>query len=71
MKPSTPARATDALRMEKEQKRKEQGVGPQPGYPGPFGRLLRPTWIIRWAYSKPPKGKFIYIYIYIIIIIMV
>ena len=26
-------------------------------YPGPFGRLLQPTWIIRWAYSETPPSK--------------
>ena len=57
---STPAWVTDALRGEKEQRRK-QGVGPQPGYPWTFGRLLRPVWIIWWSYSETlptNRGKY-------------
>ena len=48
-KSCTPARATDALRREKEQKgkqrknKKKQGAGPQIGYSGPFGCLLPPA----------------------------
>ena len=38
----------DELMGEDEQK-KQGGSGPQPSYPGPFGRLLRPAWIMRWA----------------------
>ena len=48
--------ATDALignEEQNEKQKKETGSGLQPIYPGPFGRLLRPSWIIRRAYSKP------------------
>ena len=54
-KPPTPTQAIDALIGDEEQngkqkkvkKRKKQGTGPQPSYPGPFGRLLRRAGIIR------------------------
>ena len=48
MKYPTPSQAIDALIGEEEQngkqkraKRKKQGAGPQPSYPGPFIHLLR------------------------------
>ena len=62
VKPSTPTQASDA-RMEEEEKNRKQkeehkkkktGSGPPIKLPGPFGRLLRPAWIIRWAYSETP-----------------
>ena len=64
VKPSTKFQATDAHIGDEEQngkkkknKRKKHGAGPQPGYPRAFGRLLRPAWIIWWAYSEtPPPG---------------
>ena len=58
VKDPTPSRAVDELIEEEEQKgkqkitkRKSQGAGPKPRYPGPFGHLLCPVWIRRWAYS--------------------
>ena len=55
VKPPIPIRAIDALIEDEEQnakqkkrtKRKKQGTGPQPSYPGSSGRLLRPAVIIR------------------------
>ena len=44
-------------------KRKKRGADPQPGYPGLFRRLLRPAWIIRFAYSEtPPPTRGIIVY---------
>ena len=40
----------DALIGDEEQAgkmKRKQRMGTQPCYPGPFGRLLRPTWIIQ------------------------
>ena len=34
-------------RKQKEEQKKETGSGPPTQLPGPFGRLLRPAWIIR------------------------
>ena len=51
----TPIRKIDALIGFEEQNRKqmkEKRARPQTSYPGPFGRLLRPAWIIRWAYFE-------------------
>ena len=54
-KPSTPFQATDAQigdeqqnGKQKKNKREKQKAGPQPDYPGPFGRPFRPSWIILW-----------------------
>ena len=54
VKHPTPSRAIDALTGEEEQngkqkrtKRKKQGAGPQPSYPGPFSRLLLRAGIVR------------------------
>ena len=54
MKHPTLSRSTDALIGDEDQngnqkrtKRKKQGAGPQPSYPGPFSRLLRRAEIIR------------------------
>ena len=61
-KPCTPTPAIDALIGDEEQKekrreqRKKQGVGTQPSYPGPFGRLLRTAGIMRCVYSCNPHG---------------
>ena len=62
MKPSIPSQASDALIWDEElnekqkiAKRKKRGEGPQPGYLGPCGRLLRPAWIMRWACSETPS----------------
>ena len=47
-KPPTPSRAIDALKVDEEQNEKEKkgtGSSPQPCYPGPSGRLLRPPMI--------------------------
>ena len=41
-------------KKQKEEKKKETGSAPSIQLPGLFGRLLRPTWIIRWAYSETP-----------------
>ena len=38
-------------KTERRTKRKKQGAGPQPNYPEPFGRLLRPVWITQWFCS--------------------
>ena len=54
-KSPTPIQAIEELIGDEEQnenqKKKEekmkQGTGPQPSYPGPFGRLLRSAGIIR------------------------
>ena len=49
---------TYGMRNRTENRRKKQRAGPQPSYSGPFGRLSRPAWIIRWADSEtpPPTG---------------
>ena len=66
VKPSAPSQATDAHIGDEEQrgnqkknKRKKQGSGPQSSYTGSFGGLLRPAWIILFAYSEtpPPTGE--------------
>ena len=64
VKPPTPSRATDALIGKKQQngkqknRKKNREQDPQASYPEPFSSLLRPAWIIRWTYSKPPhRGK--------------
>ena len=62
-KPSSHTQATDARmgkeekkRKQKEEQNKETGSGTQ--LPGPFGRPLRPAWIIQWANTEtpPPTG---------------
>ena len=59
----TPTQTIVALMGEEEKNRKqkeETGSGPPTQLPGPFGRLLRPAWIILWAYSEPsphPQGN--------------
>ena len=72
--PSTPTQAIDALmgeeeenRKQKEEQKQETGRRPPTQLPGPFGRLVRPTWIIRWAYSETrPQGEgdIYYLFIY-------
>ena len=54
MKHPTPSRAIDAIIGDEEQngkqkrpKRKKQGTGPQPNYPGLFSRLLHRAGIIK------------------------
>ena len=37
-----------------ERKREKHGADPQPIYPGPFGRFLRPAGITMWASSFNP-----------------
>ena len=62
-------RAVDALIGDEEQKvyqkkirkRKKQGAGAQPIFSSPFGRLLRPTWMIQRAYHEIPQPKKEYI----------
>ena len=51
---STPTQAIDERigdEEQKEEQRKETGSGTPTQLPGPFGRLLRLSWIIWWAYS--------------------
>ena len=36
-------------RKQKEEQKKETGSGPPTQLPGPFIRLVRPAWIIRWV----------------------
>ena len=62
-KPSAPTQGIDARMGEKEQNRKQKEKqkketvsGPPTKLPGPFCRLLRPAWIIRWAYSEIPPS---------------
>ena len=52
-KPPTPTRAIDVLIGDKEQKKNKQVADQKLSHPGPFGRLLGPARIIRWAYSNP------------------
>ena len=79
-KPFTPNKATDARigeeetnRKQKEEQKKETGSGALTQLPG---RLLRPVWIIRWAYSEPPHpqggsfGKSIF-YIFFLIYLLI
>ena len=40
----------------RREQRKKQEDGLQPSYPGPFSRLIRPSGIIRWAYSCNSPG---------------
>ena len=61
VKPSTPTQAIDAHmgeeeknRKQKQERNKETRSERQTMLPGPFCRLLRPTWIIRWEYSETP-----------------
>ena len=61
-KPSTPTQGIDARMggeekniQQKEEQKKETGSGAPTQLPGPFGRLLRPAWIIRLAYSITPS----------------
>ena len=52
-KPSTPSQAINAHIGNEKQNgnpKKKQGASPQSGYPGQFGRLLRPT-----SYGGPIK----------------
>ena len=52
-KPSTPSQAINAHIGNEKQNgnpKKKQGASPQSSYPGPFGRLLRPT-----SYGGPIK----------------
>ena len=57
-KPSTLTQAINAHMGEEEKNRKqkdeqkETGSRPPTQLPGPFGHLLRPAWIIQWAYSE-------------------
>ena len=48
-KPSPPPTQAIDARMGEEEQNIRKKLGTQP--PGPFGRLLRPAWIIRRAYS--------------------
>ena len=75
MNPPTTSWTIDALTGDEEQngkkkkeKRKNREQAPPPCYSGPFGRLLRPEWTIRWAYSETlqPTGGINNIYMYII-----
>ena len=56
-----PTQAVDASmgeeeknRKQKEEQKKDKGSGALIQLPGPFGRLLRPAWIIQWAYCEKP-----------------
>ena len=55
-KPSIPTLAIDALIGEEEQNeiQKKQRPGSKANYPGPFGRLLRPSWTYSGPILKPP-----------------
>ena len=53
----------DPGRKQKEEQKKEIGSGPPTQLPGPFGRHLQPTGIIRWAYSVTLPRAQVYIII--------
>ena len=70
-KPSIQTQVIDARMGEEEQnskqkeEQKKETVGESPTQlPGPFGRLLRPAWIIRCTHSVPgTQGELLLLYL--------
>ena len=56
--PGIDARMGEENKNRKQKKEQKKGTGSEPPtqLPGPFGNLLRPTWITWWSFSETPPS---------------